>query len=166
MRRRGAIALLAATVASLTTIRYRDALGDVAPASPALDRAYRRFAELGREISVVRAIHLPDGVLTRASISLEELERYEPDLQRASVTDRATIARIEAFFDRKRTRVDPDARRYDARWRLTFSAPSHAPIVLGFDAFGRRGSIDGVPVRFIGAPFVDRLAQLLPHVVK
>lgn len=169
MRRRRFLAVFAAVSSSVALSSPRvvarvDAHSMASRVS--IESVCAAIERLHHDVSQIRIVHLSDGIMTRGALTIDELEHYESGLQRATISDSKRIQTIQSFFDGKRIVRDFERDHFDARWELRFVKGSRETTIVSFDAFGNRGAIDTVPVRFHGTPFVRRLARLLPNIVK
>lgn len=137
----------------------------VAVARAAGGDAFAALAGLREWLVRVDVVHLPDRIETRAALTLTELDA-SPDALRATITDPAALARIARVIGALRPQRYPVTSQYDARWDLTCIDRDGKRIRMSFDAFGRRGAVDGVAVRFTGAPFVAKLASAMPNIAR
>lgn len=88
--------------------------------------------------------HLPDRIATRTRVTPESLAAF-PELERAAFTEPAVVARLVAAARASRPQFVAGDVPFDCRWLLRFSGGA-GRTALAFDAFGRRGRLDGRPV--------------------
>lgn len=117
-------------------------------------------------VESLSVIHLPDSVETRAALTIRDLEQPFAELQHADVHDSKKLARIVRLLDAGEPRRSRGKLDYDARWSLRFRTRDDRHVLVAFDSFGSRGEIDGIAIHFTGAPFVAKLAAMLPHFVR
>jgi len=99
---------------------------------------------IGPGTNRIEAEHLPDRIATRTRVTLESLARF-PELERAAFTEPTVVGRLVAEARKSRPRSVAAGSGFDCRWVVRFIG-GEGRTVLAFDAFGRRGSLDGRPV--------------------
>lgn len=119
------------------------------------------------EIARIEITHLPASISTRERLSLSRLHEIpgtmhlviEEPHARASLARAISVAGI-APVRGSRIASSP----YDARWSFVFIRTNGARVEIACDAFGKRGAIDTVPVRFKRlAVVLDRLVRVYPR---
>ena len=103
--------------------------------------------------------HVPNDLTYRAALLPHEVA--ERARIRVESRDRATIAPIVAAIER--TDTSNDARRADLRYAIRLrDARGSTRLVIYLDAFGRRGLVDGRPVRFSGDAIKRAIVAAFP----
>lgn len=116
------------------------------------------------ESRAVAIVHLPSDIETLVRLTPARLERLHHDVERREITDRATISRIAGLLLATHPRIVAAAPAYDARWLLRFALRDGGSAVVGFDAFGQGGEVDGTAVLFSGPSLVGKLVAILGNV--
>ncbi|GAC1303186.1 MAG: hypothetical protein NVS2B3_09090 [Vulcanimicrobiaceae bacterium] len=164
MSRRSIVTSLAATAVAVASTGKASAVrgepGRGRRPNPRLVSPQATLRLLRDRASSVSIVHVPDDVLTRATLRLRDLERFDGRLERQAIRDRTTIVRIVDLLCAAWPIAEAAGSPYDARWALRFHLPG-GDHVVAFDRFGARGAIDAGGVRFGDGAFVSRLTTLL-----
>jgi|HubBroStandDraft_1064217.scaffolds.fasta_scaffold167216_2 hypothetical protein len=107
--------------------------------------------------------HVPNNISYRAALSPRDVG------DRASIRvesrDPQTVAHIVAAIER--TDTSDDARAADLRYAIRLrDARGSTCVVIYLDAFGRRGMVDGRPVRFSGDAIKRAIVTAFPVLYK
>jgi hypothetical protein len=103
--------------------------------------------------------HVPNDIAYRAALSPRDVG--ERARIRVESRDRATVAHIVTAIERTATR--DDVRAADLRYAIRLrDARGSTCRVVYLDAFGRRGMVDGRPVRFSGDAIKRAIVAAFP----
>ncbi|GAC1301824.1 MAG: hypothetical protein NVSMB19_10410 [Vulcanimicrobiaceae bacterium] len=158
MRRRTFARVCAAGLAIGALARFAAGAG-AWPEAPTDERLRTGLAALHGGAELVTIAHLPDRIATRAALRAADLERLA-ETRHATISEPAVLARMVRLVVAAKPALERRSPHYDARWELTFTVRDGSRVRVLADAFGRRGAVAGSAVRFLGAPFVARLAAL------
>jgi len=133
----------------------------------ALAAAVRAGAMADAEVDVVgpgttriEVEHLPDRIATRTRVTPESLAAF-PELESAAFIEPTVVERLVAAARASRPQFVAGEVPFDCRWLLRFTG-ADGRTALAFDAFGRRGSLDGRPVDLGGGKLIATLRDAHP----